>query len=299
MEILALGIGSIAGIFVIIFGGRGLIDLVRGYAERRRARQTPGNHAPIEAEEVAGRAAVTVAAETREATEPTPAVPVVEPDPVYRRTFVGRDAELKQLHDAFDEALSGHGSLAMVVGEPGIGKTSLSEQLAGYVADNGGKTLVGHCYEEGSLSLPYLAFVEAVRSYVLVLEPGDLKSQLGQGADELARIVPEIRERMQVELPSTGDPEEERYRLLQAASDFLRNAAAVQPLLVVLEDLHDADHGTLDMLTHLARNLSGSKLLVAGTYRDVQVDRTHPLSSALAELRRVTSFERIQLRGLT
>ena len=299
MEILALGIGSIAGIFVIIFGGRGLIDLARGYAERRRARLASADDSPrVEQPGVAG-VAHAVGVETLEPAGPTPAVALVEPDPVYRRTFVGRDAELKQLHDAFDEAVAGHGSLAMVVGEPGIGKTSLCEQLAAHVAERGGKTLVGHCYEEGSLSLPYLAFVEAVRSHVLVLEPDDLKAQLAQGADQLARIVPEIRERMQVELSPAGDPEEERYRLLQAASDFLRNAAAVQSLLVVLEDLHDADRGTLDMLTHLARNLSGSKLLVVGTYRDVQVDRTHPLSSALAELRRVTSFERMQLRGLT
>jgi predicted ATPase len=55
----------------------------------------------------------------------------------------------------------------------------------------------------------------------------------------------------------------------------------------------------MDMLTHLARNLSGSRLLVVGTYRDVEVDRAHPLSSALTELRRVTSFERLALRGLT
>ena len=53
----------------------------------------------------------------------------------------------------------------MVVGEPGIGKTALTEQLATYVSLRGGKTLVGHCYEEGSLSLPYLAFVEALRTY--------------------------------------------------------------------------------------------------------------------------------------
>jgi KaiC/GvpD/RAD55 family RecA-like ATPase len=66
---------------------------------------------------------------------------------------------MQQLKDAFDAALSGEGSLAMVVGEPGIGKTSLCEQLAAYVAVRGGRTLVGHCYEEGSLSLPYLPFV--------------------------------------------------------------------------------------------------------------------------------------------
>lgn len=299
MELYVGAIGAIAAVFVVIFGGRGLIDLVRGYSERRRARLAPTDGSPSAEQPTRAAVADTVAIEARELAEPTPAVPLVEPDPVYRRTFVGRDAELKQLHDGFDEALAGHGSLAMVVGEPGIGKTSLCEQLAGHVAERGGKTLVGHCYEEGSLSLPYLAFVEAVRSHVLVLEPEDLKAQLGQGVEELARIVPEIRERTQVELRPSGDPEEERYRLLQAASDFLRNAAAVQPLLVVLEDLHDADRGTLDMLTHLARNLSGSKLLVVGTYRDVQVDRAHPLSSALAELRRVTSFERIALRGLT
>ncbi len=293
MELYVGAIGAIAAVFVVIFGGRGLIDLVRGYSERRRARVVPTDEPspPLTAEPNA--------VESHQAAEPTPAVSLVEPDPVYRRTFVGRDAELKSLQESFDAAVAGHGSVSMVVGEPGIGKTSLCEQLAGYVAEKGGKTLVGHCYEEGSLTLPYLAFVEAVRSHVLVLQPEDLKAQLGQGADELARIVPEIRERMQIEQSQPGDPEEERYRLLQAASDFLRNAAAAQPLVVVFEDLHDADRGTLDMLTHLARNLSGARLLVVGTYRDVEVNRTHPLASALAELRKVTSFERVALRGLT
>ena len=82
-------------------------------------------------------------------------------------------------------------------------------------------------------------------------------------------------------------------------ASFLRNAAAVQPILIVLEDLHDADRGTLDLLKHVARNLSGSRLMIVGTYRDVQVDRTHALSGALAELRKASSFGRIPLRGLT
>ena len=154
-----------------------MIDLVRGYSERRRAWLAAADDLPS-VEQPAGAAVATaearIAEEPREPAGPTPAVPLVEPDPVYRRTFVGRDAELKQLHGAFDEALASHGSLSMVVGEPGIGKTSLCEQLAGYVAEKGGKTLIGHRCEEGSLSLPYLAFVEAVRSHVLVLEPEDL-----------------------------------------------------------------------------------------------------------------------------
>src|SRR5205807_4727781 len=99
---------------------------------------------------------------------PQPSPPVgVKENPLYRRTFVGREAELRELQAGFDTASSGHGALVMVVGEPGIGKTALCEQMATYVAVRGGKTLVGHCYEEGSLSLPYLPFVEAIRSYVL------------------------------------------------------------------------------------------------------------------------------------
>jgi tetratricopeptide (TPR) repeat protein len=219
-------------------------------------------------------------------------------NPLYRRVFVGREPELKQLQSAFDGAISGQGALMMVTGEPGIGKTALCEQLSTYVTLRGGRTLVGHCYEAGSLSLPYLAFVEALRSYVLSRDPKDLKEELGSGAADVARIVSEIRERLKIKPRPQKDPEEERYRLLQGVSEFLTNAAAVQPMLIVLEDLHDADKGTLEMLTHVSRNLAGARLLIVGTYRDVEVDRSHPLSAALAELRRVSTYGRILLRGL-
>jgi serine/threonine protein kinase/tetratricopeptide (TPR) repeat protein len=229
----------------------------------------------------------------------TQGVVTAAPDnPLYRRVFVGREQELKQLQSAFDSALSGRGALAMVVGEPGIGKTAVWEQLATYVTLRGGLTLTGHCYEEGSLSLPYLAFVEALRSYATSRPPEELRAQLGTAASDLARIVSEVRERLAVEPRPPGDPEEDRWRLLQAVSGFLRNAAAVQPLLLVLEDLHWADQGTLDLLVHLSRNLGGARLLVIGTYRDIEVDRSHPLSAALAELRRGSEFGRVLLRGL-
>ncbi len=222
-------------------------------------------------------------------------------NPLYRRTFVGREAELRQFKRAFDGALGGQGGLVMVVGEPGIGKTALCEQLATYSALRGGMTLVGHCYEEGSLSLPYLAFVEAMRSYVLDREPAGLSQELGSGAAEVARIVSEVRQRLGLEPApdSAADPDEDRWRLFQAVAGFLRNAAATRPLAIVLEDLHWADRGTLDLLVHLSRNLAGARLLIVGTYRDVEVDRTHPLSASLAELRRAASFDRVLLRGLT
>jgi tetratricopeptide (TPR) repeat protein len=219
-------------------------------------------------------------------------------NPLYRRVFVGREAELRQLQSAFDAAASGQGSLTMVVGEPGIGKTALCEQLATYVSLRNGRALVGHCYEEGSLSLPYLAFVEALRTYAQARDVSQLREELGPGAPDVARIVSDIRERLRMEPRPKGDPEEERYRLLQAVSDFLGSAAVTKPLLIVLEDLHSADRGTLDMLEHVARKLGDKRLLLVGTYRDIEVDRTHPLSAALAELRRLPHFGRVLLRGL-
>src|SRR5205807_4804767 len=126
-----------------------------------------------------------------------------------------------------------------------------------------------------------------------------LKSELGGAAPEVARVVSEVREKVQVEpAPAGGDGSEDRYRLLQGMGSFLRNAAAAQPLVLVLEDLHDADRGTLDLLAFLARQLQDARLLIVGTYRDIEVDRQHPLSATLAELRRGTNFARLLLRGL-
>ena len=173
--------------------------------------------------------------------------------------FVGRQREMAELSAALDDAISGQGRLVMLVGEPGIGKTRTAQELASLAENQGAQVLWGWCYEEGSLSLPYLPFVEAMRAYVRSREADDLRQELGSGACDVARIVSEIRDKLQIELRTPGDPEEDRYRLLQAVSDFLRNAAQSQPLMLVLEDLHDADRGTLDLLTHVARNLVEGK----------------------------------------
>jgi len=224
-------------------------------------------------------------------------------NPLYRTTFVGRDAELEQAKKAFERARSGQGGVLMVAGEPGIGKTALCEQLSTFAAVRGGRTLLGHSYEEGHVSLPYLPFIEAIRDYAASLAAEDLQRLLGSAAWDLARIVPEIADRGGVPASSpdgrTGDPEEERWRLLEAVVGFLRRASQDRPLLIVLEDLHWSDRGTLDVMLHLARRLQDARILVVGTYRDLDVDLSHPLSSALAELRRGPGFERIMLRGLS
>jgi DNA-binding CsgD family transcriptional regulator/tetratricopeptide (TPR) repeat protein len=220
-------------------------------------------------------------------------------DSLYRPTFVGRRTELQQLCLAFDAAVQGRGGQIMLVGEPGIGKTALWRELAEYAAASGGRVLVGHCYDEGTQSIPYQPFVETLQASVDSYEPDALRLDLGAGASDVGRIMPGVLDRLQIVQRPRGSPEEDRWRLLQAVGGFLLSSAKRQPLLLVLEDLHDADRASLDQLVHLSRHLSTSHLLVLGTYRDLEVDRMHPLSSVLAELRRSEHFRRMALRGLT
>jgi predicted ATPase len=116
-----------------------------------------------------------------------------------------------------------------------------------------------------------LPFIEALRAHIRGGNPDLLRAELGSGAAYVARIVSEITERLGVTPPAPGNPDEDRWRLLRAVADFLRQIAIEQPLLLVLEDLHDADRGTLDLLLFVARNLKGSRLLAMGTYRDIEV----------------------------
>jgi predicted ATPase len=225
-------------------------------------------------------------------------MPYAPGDPAYRRAFVGREQELGLLTKALDQAIDGRGGLAMVAGEPGIGKTALCEELARLDGERGALVLVGHCYEEGALNPPYSAFVEALRAYVRQADPQELRAEVAEAGAALARILPDLSDQVPVAPGPDMSPDEERWRLLNAINEFLRAISQRRPVLLVLEDLHWADRGTLDALLHLVRNLEGARVLIVGTYRDMEVDRAHPLAAVLAELRRAGSFLRIHLTGL-
>jgi ATP/maltotriose-dependent transcriptional regulator MalT len=214
--------------------------------------------------------------------------------------FVGREHELARARAALDAAASGHGSLIMLVGEPGVGKTTLCEHFLEYAARRQALTLIGRCSDSGGPSVPYLAFSEAIGEYANHCDLTTLHTDVGVDVVEAARITPQLRAALQVEIPTEKDlaSEERRYRLLQGVTTFLRRLASSSPVVLVLDDLHDADRGTLDLLLHLTRSLSRSRLLVVGTYRDTEVDRVHPLSATLAEMRRIAGFDRLPLQGL-
>jgi predicted ATPase len=202
------------------------------------------------------------------------------------------------LKDALEDALSGKGSLAMLVGEPGIGKTRLADEFGVYAGLRGAQVLSGRGYE-GESSLPYTPFIEGLRQYTRSRPDDELRTQLGPGAPEIATLITEIRTRFpDIEEAPKLDGEAERLRLFESVTEFLRNAATANPVVLFLDDLHWADTPSLLLLQHLAQRTARDRLLILGAYRDVELDRTHPLADALGALRRLPNYRRVLLRGL-
>lgn len=227
--------------------------------------------------------------------EPASANPL---DRLASGVFVGRDDELEVLRAGVDQALGGRGRVLLLVGEPGIGKTRTSEELTTYARLRGAQVLWGNCYE-GDGAPAYWPWMQIIRSYVSEREPKTLATEMGSGAADIANIVSEVRDRLPgLPLPAKLDPDQARFRLFDSVTSFLRNVSRETPLVLVLDDLHWADGPSLLLLQFLAKEFGDSRLLVLGTYRDVEVGRQHPLEKTLAELARGERTDRVLLRGL-
>ncbi|HZN15837.1 MAG TPA: AAA family ATPase, partial [Acidimicrobiales bacterium] len=214
-----------------------------------------------------------------------------------RLPFVGRDALVDELRLQWKKAKDGHRALVMLAGEPGIGKTRLAAEFARLVHADGAQVLFGHSDEE--TLLPYQPFVEAFHHVVRHAAIDDLRALVADNGAELGRLLPALRERLEgLPEPMRSEPESERFRLFEAATDFTVALAASAPMVLVLDDLHWADKPTLLLLHHLFRAPTDMGLLVVGTYRDTDLDRRHPLSETLADLRRLVQFERVAVGGL-
>ena len=223
-----------------------------------------------------------------------------QPGLILTRTpFVGRDGEMAKLKAKLAEARTGHGGLVMLVGEPGIGKSRMIEEFTEGARADGAVVLTGACFE-GEWSPPYAPFVEAIDNYAKTADPVQLRADLGYGAAPIARLVPALRNALpDVPEPAPLQPDEERFRLLDAVSQLLVAISQRQPVVLVLDDLHWAERGTIAMLRHVARFVPKHQTLILGAYRDVELDRQHPLADALSQLKREVEYERIALKGLS
>jgi len=213
--------------------------------------------------------------------------------------FVGRTRELGELRQSAEEARAGGGRLVLLLGEPGIGKTRTASELTTYARLHGFQVLWGRCHEGGGAPA-YWPWVQVIRAYLHDRDSAALRSEMGSGAPDIAQVVSEVRERLpDLPPPPALDAEQARFRLFDSITTFLKNAAGRQPLVLVLDDLHSADTPSLLLLQFLARAMEVARLLVVGTYRDLELGREHPLFQALGDLAREPVTRRIALHGLS
>jgi tetratricopeptide (TPR) repeat protein len=217
--------------------------------------------------------------------------------PGERTPFVGRDAERAELARLLDVMLTGHGGCVLIGGEPGVGKTRLARELMKVARQRGCLCLTGHCYEmEGAP--PFVPFVEIVEESVRLV-PAGVRAALGDLAPEIASIVPSLR-RAYADIPPLPDlPAEVRRRLVFGAFvEYVRRGMQKSPSVLLLDDLHWADEPTLQLLAYLAPQLQSMRLLVVGTYRDVELDVKRPFAKALESLLRQRLATRMPVRRL-
>ncbi len=216
---------------------------------------------------------------------------------VPRIAYVGREPERGLLEVAGGHARSGARRVVLLSGEPGIGKTRLASYAALSANADGFAVCWGSCSED--LAAPYEPWI-AVCTQIVEHAPKDLLSDYAQlhGA-ELARLAGNLARRLpDAPARQTSDPETERFMLFKAVTELLRAVAVSVPLCVVLDDFQWADGQSVALLKHIARNLEHGPLQLLVTYRDSELTKHHPLTAALADLRRLDGVERVALQGL-
>jgi tetratricopeptide (TPR) repeat protein len=234
-----------------------------------------------------------------EAAEPPVAAPAVAPLPAAGPQLVGRVEQLAVLDASLAGAAAGWGRLVLVAGEPGIGKTRLAEEVARRAMARDLRVAWGRCYE-GEGAPAFWPWVQVMRELLADVAPEELGGVLGRSSGELSQLLPELKELVPgLEPPPVVELAAARFRLYQAVTELLRRLGNARPLLVVVDDLHWADAASLGLLAFLATELRATRLVVLGTYRDVEVAAGEPLAETLGALAREPVVERIALGGLS
>jgi class 3 adenylate cyclase len=219
----------------------------------------------------------------------------VDTNPTF--SFAGRAPEHEVVRTAWKEARDGHRRAVLISGEPGIGKTRLVTEFVRTAHDEGGLVLWGRCDEE--LDVPFQPFAEALSQYVSAINDDRLLADVGPVAADIAKLVPSLHNRIPgIGSAPSADADAERHRLFESVAEVLAVTATSDPIVIVLDDIHWADRPSLLLLKHLLRRPGQTRLLVLATYRDTDLDRSHPLSDVLADLRRESGVERLDLKGL-
>jgi len=232
--------------------------------------------------------------------------PIVYDSDLIDRTgpsFVGREPEIRKLEGFLEAAIDGTGRVVFITGEPGIGKTSLSDEFLRRTRKQRPGLLIsrGRCVEQYGTGEAYLPFLDAM---------GGLLQ--GSGRERIAAVLRTYAPTWVMELPtafaSSGSLEKlqqetigaTKERMMREMGDALGILSTTSPIVLLLEDLHWADPSSVDLLRHLCQRISTQRLLIAGTFRPEDVERSgHPLKSYKAEMRAHQLCEEIALTSLS
>jgi DNA-binding CsgD family transcriptional regulator/tetratricopeptide (TPR) repeat protein len=207
--------------------------------------------------------------------------------------LVGRARELERLEEQTRLAAAGRGGTVLVAGDAGIGKTRLVTELCARARAAGAQPLVGRCIDLVGAEVPYLPVAEALRP---LLAREEVRKLVGS-ARELRWLLPGVVVDEGPTRRRDGAPGS-RLGLLEELLALLDTAAASDPVILVLEDLHWADRSTLDLVAFLAHNLGERRVLLVGTYRAEALPAEHRLRRLVAGLVRATGATRLELGPL-
>jgi len=215
--------------------------------------------------------------------------------------LVDRTEEMNVLKEAVYRAVHGEGGLVFIHGEAGIGKTRLVRELSAYARSRGVQVLYGRCPALFRMDgvPPYILWKEVIKDYLETCTPEQLNRVIGFYPAEVAKLVPELGQKLRAFPQSFSiSPEQEQNRLFEAVSQFITNISQETPLLVVLDDLQWTDPSSLLLMHYLARGVQKTPLLILGAYRSTDIDAKHPLTPVLAELNRESLTQSIHLKRM-
>lgn len=207
-------------------------------------------------------------------------------DVAHSRTetpLLGREDDLTRIASATEP-----GGLVVLAGPAGIGKTRLVAELVHAAAEGGGSAVVGHCVGQAGAAIPYLPFSELLTA-LEGRDPAALDDVLVRHP-VLTHLLPG-RSRGAAGAPDPG-------AIAEAVHAALTTAGAQRRLLLVIEDVHWADHSTRDLLTLLLTRGFTTEVSLLVTYRSDDLHRRHPLHETLAYWARLEGVAHVQLGPL-
>lgn len=204
---------------------------------------------------------------------------------------IGRAVERSALDEFLADADRGQGRLAWIGGEPGIGKTTLVEAVAARGAALGFYVAWGRCWARAGAP-PFWPWIQVLRTLVQ-LEPEPVAAR---GAGLLSQLLPELRPDAGAANTGVGGGDDQRFALFDAVVRFVHDTAIAHPLLLVFEDLHDADIASLRLLSFAARELAAANVMLVATERVPALDDATEAITLREQIRRLG--RRFELRGL-